>query len=171
MGRFQRVHIMQALLIIITLNHIPPYCGIYSPLCLFLPVIVVVAVRASWFFALCWLWLRVTPEFHTWCVCDPMTSSCALILLAERLLVPCSKVPLESTGQRFRLVEMRQWSLVLLYTVWPQNRSSQAAVHVKWKSRVQCDRQMRTFKRNRISPTILPKLWVFQRETELWPSL
>lgn len=32
-------------------------------------------------------------EFHTWCVCDPLTSSCVLILLAERLPVPYSKVP------------------------------------------------------------------------------
>ena len=104
----------------------------------------VVAVGASWFVALCWLWLRVTSdlsgsmEFHTWCVCDPLTSSCALILLAERLPVPYSKVPpvrIKRSEVETRGNEAMEYGLP--FTARPQyHHSVRTVVHMRGRKRM-----------------------------------
>ncbi len=89
-------------------------------------------------------------EFHTWCVSDPLTSSCALILLAERLPVTYSKVPpvrIKGSKVETRGNEAMEYSLP--FTAWPQYHLSVHKMVYMRKRKGQIEWQMRQFKRKR----------------------
>ena len=144
-------------------NHSPP--SVSSPLCLCRCC--VVAAGASWFFALCWLWLSVTSdlsgsmEFHTWCVCDPPTSSCALILLAERLPVTYSKVP-PVRIKRVRGRDSWKWGDGVRSAFYSVSTIPSFCTHSgrHEKKRGRGERWTGEFKRNRRRQTIFSR-WLF----------
>lgn len=94
--------------------------------------------------------LSSSMEFHTWCVCDPLTSSWAPILLAQRLAVTYSKVPpVRIKGSKVKTRGNEAMEYGLPFTARPQyHHSVHTVVHMR-KRKGEIEWQMREFKRNR----------------------